>query len=472
MRRTTMLLALASLIAASPTSAQDGSDDDTICVGGTQWRATEEDRRAIETIAVPVEYRRLYDWTRPCQRLGFDRAALINWHLSFGSERSLLAAFAWLEPFVASPNPTPERYARELPRLWADALRTISAARIPAENGPEQNRRVARLRRAPAVALAVASIETNRDFLFLAEQYVLAAEVYDSPDLLARGGTYLDALRVSLAVMFPEAMRDTGSFQADPYGILNPDDRAADTIQDIAIRAAILRARLSRRAEDILAADALVGRSRRPVYEAAARNARDRSGDYCDLEPSLDEPERQALQQACDAGIDLKRRTRTYWRNRAHLDLIKGADRIRYGEIRADRSDAMWNAEWLLRYDRIHDVTSPSLRFRPENRELFLLLIALADHHLRLSRLDRSGDFSPESHFRQALDALVQAERVVPPFEAPARFRQVAEQFLRVWDAPPQPHEEWARASVENIRFAAYLRATLAALDRERQGGA
>ena len=106
---------------------------------------------------------------------------------------------------------------------------------------------------------------------------------------------------------------------------------------------------------------------------------------------------------------------------------------------------------------------------------------------LRLQRADRrrrlldeairGGDFyGGHEHWFDALGDLREAEKLVSPADAPARFRRVAEAWLAVWqraEALPLPPEAAARptASPDLRRYATYLRRLIEDLPAIATGG-
>ncbi|MNR61834.1 hypothetical protein D3C85_1836910 [compost metagenome] len=55
-------------------------------------------------------------------------------------------------------------------------------------------------------------------------------------------------------------------------------------------------------------------------------------------------------------------------------------------------------------------------------------------------------------------------ERAAPPFEAPSRFRRLAESWLTLWRRTPGLRINDDRDRADRERYAAYLQATLAVL--------
>src|SRR5690606_41079671 len=103
---------------------------------------------------------------------------------------------------------------------------------------------------------------------------------------------------------------------------------------------------------------------------------------------------------------------------------------------------------------------------------LLRLRLALADYHRR-----QYQELEVDSAVPDALDQLREAERLVTPFDSPARFGRIARDWLelyRKWEAiqaaegdDPRPRDPRPR----DARYAAYLEQTLADLDAIAQGG-
>jgi hypothetical protein len=104
--------------------------------------------------------------------------------------------------------------------------------------------------------------------------------------------------------------------------------------------------------------------------------------------------------------------------------------------------------------------------------DLLRLHLMLFDRHRRAfgepvgtSKSDQYEDW------QQALDQLGRAERMVPPFEAPARFRRIAEEWLMMWGKSGELEESAPRELPTSLhRHAAYLRRLLPHLDEIAAG--
>lgn len=76
-----------------------------------------------------------------------------------------------------------------------------------------------------------------------------------------------------------------------------------------------------------------------------------------------------------------------------------------------------------------------------------------------------------ETAWRDTLALLQQAERLAPPYSAPARFTRIAEQWLSVWRSGQTLFAGNERVNPmqdpERRRFATYLTASLSGLDEQ-----
>lgn len=448
-----LLIAGVGLLSGAPGAAQqraaEPAGEEAICIGGPQWYPLSGDVQRIEAEPVPASFRALFESTAACSRMAFNERHLVNWHLSFGSERSLTAALDYIVADYLREGPAAEGYGRALQSAWRQFERDVrrTAQRPPIERSRtiregEGYRRVDRI------------VDRDRQFGFLAEWALRGAEEFRSATLLATSDRFLAPLvegsRFTAERRSEEARRLGISFGYTQH-----------RIDDFRMRSAILRARLSGSASDFQAAEALLTSLYRPVYRDAAQAAS--AEGLCEFD---DDPRYAALRVACRED-NFTPHAMNYWINRAMLDLARDAaepdDRVAF-EILA-------RAETCCGYSRgyYQEVTDDQRR----------LLLARAERAVRRFEADlaRGERHDAISSGFDALHDLQRAERMIPPFDRPRYFREVAQAWLRLYERVQSAYaidDERPEAGVIDMRnrYAAYLRRLLSGLDAIRIGEA
>lgn len=479
-RVTPILRPIALTLGAMLTLANaDPEDDGEICLAiGHLWRGDSRDIELIRPVPVPDSYRRRFE-AGGCARFQLVEQSLIDWHLAFGDERTTTSALAYLEGQYRKGVPAPEDLGAQFAAALRDARRTIEAARLPPIGDPKRSARERRVRDAPSVRRAVKAAGAYSQYVELAGAYVRAAEIYGSARLLVKAELYFAPAQAGDALVSEwetQAASAVGNF-------VQVSSRRSKEVADLEMRIPILRARLSRSAHDFESAAGAMTRRYEPVFETAADNARDHSGEFCEIDGESKVEEISALELACDDEHGLRLRTMDFWRNRAHLDLLMAGDPVRFepvpyhrpvagsGFVRrsAPAADAkpggsffaFETAAWLLRNRDVKERGEGPAPLDGAGIDLFSLLLARSEMHARRS----SGPGGDSDEIGPALDYAAQAAQLVPPHDAPALFRQASESWLALWARAGTSSDASHRQRADRSRFAAYLRSTLESLD-------
>jgi hypothetical protein len=229
------------------------------------------------------------------------------------------------------------------------------------------------------------------------------------------------------------------------------------------LRAAVLRARLTRSAGDIARARALIQTKDRPYYQRLAEEAFSGGHDFCDI--SRDASDREQLEASCEEDEDgLQERVVGHLLARAMLDLVADAPETGRGDSSDERALRVLELERLPERGRCCGRRSVD--------DIVRLRVARAEHYNRLfaAAAARGGPNEASEPWFEALADLQAAERLIVPFEAPQRFRRVAEAWLSLWAqgrAVGERSVDNVRAtdSAEKRRYATYLRRQIANLD-------
>ncbi|HYE27471.1 MAG TPA: hypothetical protein VD887_12340 [Allosphingosinicella sp.] len=442
--RFTLTLALAAAEPAAPDSPQQT----VVCIAhGPIWRATGADVRAIEAVPVPTHFMELERIT-VCSPMGGMIATLIGWHLAFGSERSTSAALTYFEDrhLGGLPADFPAALRRQSQAALRDLQRERTSAQ-PAETEPA-------LWDIPSMVRLGELVRGLDALVYLAESELRGAEAFDSLPLLERAERHwvrasqaaplLTAPTVSQAFarFLAQADEDEGDFHMF-------DEFEPFRLENLGTRIAILRAHLTRTAEDFARAESLVNAAERPDYRRLAESAGGAS-DTCAYDPG--DANRDANASACDAQRDLRTRVASWAVNRALLDQIGGSDDERNANLALDLLYLGWLPErggccrWSARDDIVR------------------LRLMLADRSRR--RLEAETDREEiDGHWQGAVLELRNALESVRPSDEPARFRRIAEAWLRLWDwaqaLPPDAERDRLTWRPEDQRYAVHLRRLL-----------
>lgn len=431
--------------------SEPDSNSQAICIGGPRWRASLAESAAIETVPVPASYRLLFESTAPCTRWALDEASLIDLHLRFGSEQSIVPALAYLERDDVRGEPAPEAYPAALERAWEAAQADLRRAHaIQQPQGANYSAQHRFLEASRPVQRLEALVRTREKYVFLATQYLRAAEEFNALAMLDAADRYL---AVALAGGRFLAPRES---EAPVAGLLYFNLHTFVT-DDLEMRAALLRAGVTRNGPDIARAEAIVQAKERPYYPRLAETAFSGGDDFCDISDGYSQAERLAETcRADDADDDAQDRVVNQLLGRAMLDVIAGRESV------AGCCESNAIAFRLLAIERLPDRGRCCLRDPVE--DIVRLRRARADFFYRRPNEDAF------SNWYEALGELQAAERLIEPDLAPSRLRRIATSWLHIWDQRNALFEGRENGSSPDFapelrRYASYLRHLLASLD-------
>lgn len=437
--------------AAQPATARksDTGEGEVICLSFLSiWRGSLEETARIETVPIPDSYRQSFAWTG-CQNLS--KGSLIDWHIAFGSERSVTPALQFLERTAREGILAPPEFERRLPSAIAEARKRIDALK------PADERDIAFSRRAASYQAERLALRTSKEFRalrsfvaaqeryqFLAGVYLRAAAAFDSPALLAKSSEYLAPALKGAEQLFEGqrvAMAKSASV-GEEAGLASVN---VNTIRALEMHHAVTRARLSRAPGDIAAAAEIIRANSDPVMSEAAKAIDRGRRDYCRGEDTS-----YALRAACRGENSLELRLRAFWVNAALLELL-GGEAVAAAP-RISSSDSYQVALEVL--EATEEEYFPDwVRYTPEIDERVTLYLAKSD---RLLADAGPADQDGYDEADEALALLLQAERLVPFALHPNRFAAIARRYLAII-------QRWPRDELapETARFAAYFKGVL-----------
>ena len=419
--------------------------EEIVCVMPARiWRGGEEDIRDIESVPVPASFRRTFEASGPCGSTTVPRP-LIDWNLRFGSEASTTTALAYLETRLLRSMPAPEAYASEMRRAWRAAQPDLACARtISQPDGLNYSPQSTFMARSGAIGRLRTLIYAHQEYFLIAEQSLRAAEEFGSVQLLEKAEPYLQALVD--AAQFLQSLQNEST-----VGLLSLDVQTFAT-DDLRMRAAVLRARLTGSADDLARARALVDQMNRPDFARMSELAFRGGAGFCDFGDGGEEAER--LTQECRDESQVPDKVVNYWVNRAALDLASGSA----------RSDPVETAMRLLRMEQLQESPRRCCWREPREDQLRLLFAAAESRARALA--DAPGpaqDDELQDLWEEAAGHLEQVDAVLSPAEEPARFRRLAAAWNALWaqahriDDPNDPTPGPAGSSHYG-RFNAYIR--------------
>jgi len=426
-----ILMTLMSPVAGDAPAQQVDEKASDICVTVIHaWGATLAETANIRANPVPDSYRREYGWAG-CQTLA--KGNLIDWHLAFGDENSTGRALQFLTDTALGDMPTIAEFERDLPIAWDKAQE---------ENGEGPSTK--KLRRL---------IEVHSRFLFLAAEYLRAAEFFQSSALLAKSAGFLSPTQLGLKILYGDG-RIALADEPESRGVAGLFSGNINVIRDLEMRYALTRAKISGLpADSEMAGDAIEQNFDKVVTDAIVPLF-ERGRDYCEASTASDD-----LMEACSSENGLSERLRSIWKNVALFELFSGRTVSSKPEAGFDSFDVAMKA---IQVATLRGNDPKALRYDETTDDEVELLLARAAAKLHQFQASSSGGGKAQALQSAALDDLASAERLAPPAANPNRFRQIAEFYLRIYDngvsfkSPMTP---------EMSRQAIYLREVLARLD-------
>ena len=488
MRGFGLLIAVGLSLVSQSVWASPADDSEIICVAVAHvWGGGTDDIRRIESVPVPESYLRLFN-AGGCTRFQLVEASLVDWHFKFGNERTTTAALAFLEAEYTKGTPPRTRFRGLLENGLKAAGPPIRAREAELQVGKTYQQAFKALSRDRRVRQLQQLVENHNKYLFLAQNYLRAAEFFGSPALYAKARQFHELVQMGADVLYGPA---SSGLSDDARNVLGLRNYQLMDMRDLNARMSIMQVWLSRDPPEIDKAQVLINGMFRPVYRDAAEEAYD----YHDFCNAAEKSYRSELKLACKENDNLNLEVLRFWRNQARLDLIKAGDPAHYRPQRKMRDSPS-------EYGRIgmasqltpgHNRTPPqsvdfALRLHDPDRtghvsgrcrvgclsdERVPIYMEWADALLRqadsIGEGKRDTDRQPSQLLGGALLELANASQLVSPPDQPGRFRQVAESYIQIAERLSKIDPYYSR-NPSFDRRKAYFRATLARLDAIKLG--
>lgn len=456
-----LLGSVAAAVVNPPSTHPVAEEHEQICVVPlTRWSGTTEDVRRIVNIPVPDSFRRKMA-SVPCNTL--DPGSLVTWHLAMGDEATTTVALTFLARTRLSRMPTPAVFLRTFPPIWQRALPRFRAADALLDGPGGFAAWQKAIAADPDVSAVRPLADAHAEFLFLAGEYLRAAEFFTSRSLLAKAKLYLAPASLGREIVYGDAEAAMAD-DPRPRSGTGFEQRRINLVRDLEARAAILTARISGTPGDRTAALATLEVGDVTLLKRAANNAFEHGDGMCDIG---DADYLVAVKGACYNENDFEGRVTRYWRNRARADLLADSP------THPASIESFDLAMKLLRHNMLEtDQSSITRIFDPVADAIAELLILRFDNQ----RSTITGRGLPSSvtardDLFEALSLLIAAERYATPVTHPGRVRQIGERYLALWTAL-RPTADERRDRVTLTRFAALITRMLPALPQIATGEA
>jgi hypothetical protein len=308
-------------------------------------------------------------------------------------------------------------------------------------------------------------LRARNDYVFFARQYLRAAEEFVDPRLLGTAEIYISTANAVADFLAPLENKPPAQGQLH----FNLDRPETD---DFRARAALLRAQISGSDADLGQADTILKALERPTDTTLAGLVYSGGDDFCDISDGASGGE--TIEAACRADDDIDQRLPNLVIDRAQYDAIVAG-------VEGKQPDTAWSswtalAERLLTLKALPDHGRCCGRSAGEDR--LRLLMTRAAYGARSVAAMRGAATTWEEKDRRyrawsdTLALLQQAERLAPPYAAPARFTRIAEQWLTIWKSGQVLFADRVERvdpmqDPERQRFAAYLTASLSGLGEQ-----
>ncbi len=384
--------------------------------------------------------------------------SLIDWHLAVGDEVSVTAALAFLETEYLRDIPLPGAFPAALATAQRAARHDLAGLTALLEAHPvDWDAAQRRLTASAPIRRLRALVTAQQNYMFLAQQYLRAADLYRSRALYEKARLYFAPALAGFRLLYGDraAMADALSQTESWLGLWN---HHINRMHALEARLAITQAEFTHAAADIAAAEAMLTRQADPVLALGVERAAE-GKEPCD--DVGDEPRLAPLARACDQENSFATRLLDFSVARARLDLLTANAR----DVRS-----FDQALILLDLERGRSTGWIWPRFRAVDEAEVALRLAHADLLDRLAGV-RAAEATMESGQAAydvsvlrslALAELARAAEIARPGQVPTRFRRIAARFLEI--AAHLPRGD--RADPVAAREAAYFRTVPANLDQ------
>lgn len=450
----------------TPVHGQQASaeDEGPICVGGGPgWRPSFNESRAIAAVPVPDSYRRMFESTEPCVEWRMGIEGLVDWHLKFGSVESVTDALRYIEVSDQRLVPAPSAYMPQLRSAVVAAIPDLKrASELKQRPGLNYSVSYRFMQGSKKVTKLNELLRARENYVFFAQHYLRAAEEFVEPALLEKGEVYISAAVAAADYLAPLESLPPVKGQLH----FNLDQFETD---DLKARAALLRAQISGSVTDLKQADAILKALEKAGDQRLAELAYSGGDSFCDITDGASQSEEIAA--ACRTDDNIERRLPNLIVNRAQYEAIAAG-------FSARQVETGWPS-WTARADRLLAFDAHLFHAlccgASVDEYRWRLLNTRARYAVRFATEPLSNEITFGKNYDRpqawldALERLSEAEKLAPPYSAPARFTRIARQWLAVWNSGPVVFSGNdlridTMQDAEKRRFAEYLAASVASL--------
>lgn len=457
MSRSYMLFAAALMLLPAPASAQvegEAEAAETVCLAiGHIWNGTDEESAAIEQEPVPASFKQT-DQGGGCEAFQLLRHTLIDWHMNFGTERSIRPALRY---YAGGRFDVPD--GPDWETVWARAAPALDRAKAEVAAKHDYQAGTLLLAQDKAATALLARLRAWQSRMGVAHHYLRAADLWQSKTLLADARPVVEWVEESAAFLKSKGLLAKEGDSQPLANILRVTYSDEEEQFGLHARMLALTAELSGKPEDAARVQEAVASLETPLLKRLMEEGWRHGDDLCD---AGDRSDLADLNAACRDENNIERTLLTY----AVLKV-----RTRPDDAARESGDAVHDAEFLLR--RAHEAHGGAgLTMLADRRSptepMFILLLDQARRLMRAAA-DPSLQTGRESwrHITYRLaagESLAAALQSLNPARAPAPWRMAARLWLTNHQALADTPDGADEAQREE-RMAAYLRAVLAHLD-------
>lgn len=458
MSRSYMIFAIAAMLLSPPVLSQEAGDPvETVCTAvGHRWSGTAEEARVIEQEPVPPSFKRISEGGG-CESVQLLRHSLIDWHMNFGTEKSIRAA---LQYYAGGRFDVPG--GPDWATLWSRAAPALERAKAEVAAKGDYQAGTLLLAQDKAATALLARIRIWQSRMGTAHHYLRAADLWQSTTLLADARPVVDWVEDGAAFLKSKGLLGKDGDGQPLANILRVTYN--DEEERFGLHAHLLArtAELSGRSEDVERAGEAVAALETPLIKRLMEEGWRHGDDLCD---AGDRSDLEDLRAACRDENNIERTLLTY-------AVLKA--RTRRDTVQQEARGTLQDAEFLLRrdYEAHGGATQAALAHRWSPTEpMFILLVDQARRLMRAAAdpaLQAGRESWRSNSYRQtAGQSLAAALQSLNPALAPTPWRIAAQLWLAnhqaLADSP-----DGADGAKREARMAAYLRAVLAHLDTAR----
>lgn len=410
------LLLTANIVAAQKTS-KDDFDEATICIGGPRWVPTIQESHDIKANPVPPSYRSIFEPLARCAYWKEYAPQMVDWQIRFGDAKTAMSALKYIEQRQWNGKIDLSQHAEKLRVSFASARSDIArASKVKQPKNVNYNARYKYLHGQKSVERFDKLQHDRKNFQFLAELYIKAAEEFSDIFLLERGDQFLKpALEgASFLASIEHKPPVKGQFYFNLHGY---------QLDDLRARIALLRLRLSQSTENLDVARKALQTDKIDLYIELAETAFGGGESFCDIADGSRNSETLAIQCRKENGIHEQVVNQMLNHTIFELYSIGSEDKT------SDWRSYYGLADRLLSFEEIPDYSTRCCRRRVDEDRIRLSFARAVSVE---NKIRSFNGYSNQWEWYETLNSLREVQQLIPAYSEPARFRRIAKKWLQL----------------------------------------